>query len=130
MANAKLKPIESKVDYFEVKLFRQYIDQNDQMTGMTVFGGAMKIGLKSRKFGEDFEVGKEIQSERYWYSFDGQKFESKIDKEDSNCTAVTISAAQIRTQICTHNECKNTFRLSVKSPLNELCYFAMQIIYL
>ena len=83
MANAKLKPTESKVDYFEVKIFRQYIDQNDQITGMTVFGGAMKIGLKSRKFGEDFEAGKEIQSERYWYSFDGQKFESKIDKEDS-----------------------------------------------
>ena len=83
MANAKLKPTESKVDYFEVKIFRQYIDQNDQITGMTVFGGAMKIGLKTRKFGEDLEAGKEIQSERYWYSFDGQKFESNMDKEDS-----------------------------------------------
>ena len=92
MANAKLKPTESKVDYFEVKIFRQYIDQNEQNTGMELFGGAMKIGLKTKKFSEDLEVYIDaeedlrraprkatIQTERYWYTFDGKKFESKIE---------------------------------------------------
>merc|ERR1712150_294865 len=74
MAEAKLKPTESKVDYFEIKVLRQFIDQNDRINGMTAFGGDIKIGLKTRKFGEDLATSNEIDSSRYWYTYEGKKF--------------------------------------------------------
>ena len=80
MAEGKLKPTESKVDYFEVKIFRQFIDQNDRINGMTVFGGDVKLGLKTRSFGEDLNASNDISSNRYWYRYDGKKLECR--KED------------------------------------------------
>merc|ERR1719414_907120 len=73
MAQSKLKPTESKVDYFEVKIFRQFIDQNDRITGMTVYGVDVKIGLKTRSFSENLN-SPEINTTRYWYQSDGKKF--------------------------------------------------------
>ena len=73
----KLKPSESKMAYFEVKITRQQSVPEQYLSR-----GSIKVGLKTSKFSENLSDPDKVETNRYWYTCLGKTAQYMIDEEE------------------------------------------------